>query len=139
MTTETERLQAENSSLKATIVRSRFENSAWVREHSKIPADLLYSRFGERFRLEEGRLIGYDDSGNQIMSRSNPGEPASFDDVIEALIGKHPERPAILKQHGASGGGASRNEGGVMARAAFEKMTPAERMKHIRSGGSIHD
>ena len=36
-------------------------------------------------------------NGNEIYSRSRPGEKADFEEALEALVGAYPNKDAILK------------------------------------------
>lgn len=72
-----------------------------------IPADMVQARFGSAFKVEDGKVVAYDNAGNKIFSRARPGELADFDEALETLIDAYPHKESILKGSGASGGGAS--------------------------------
>lgn len=125
------------------IVGGSFLRSKFIADKVAIPAEFVQARFGEAFKVEGGRLVAYAD-GAKLFSRSNPGELAGFDEAIELLIERHPQRDSILKGSGANGGGATGggNGGGAgksLPRAAFEALGPGERMAHIKGGGKITD
>lgn len=138
----------ERDSLQSALVSEKiggsFARSKLIAEKLAIPADLVESRFGSQFKLEDGNVVAYDSTGNKLFSRANPGELAKFDEALEIIIDQYPHRDNILKSSGASGSGAhggSQGQSGSKAipRSAFESMAPAQRMAHIKGGGSITD
>lgn len=138
---ERDELQA---SLVAEKVGGSFARSQFITEKLAIPADLAQARFGEAFKVEGGQVVAYDKSGNKLYSRANPGELAGFDEAFEMLIEAYPHRDAILKSSGAFGSGAKGGNGGgsgskSINRAAFENLSPAERMEFSKGGGSVTD
>ncbi|MEJ5030034.1 DUF6651 domain-containing protein [Comamonas sp. MYb69] len=102
------------SDLYAEKIGGSFNRSKLISERFAIPADLVQARFGQAFKVEEGKIVAYDQAGNKIFSRSRPGELAEFDEALEALVDQYPYKEQILKGTGASGGGAgsSNNAGG---------------------------
>jgi hypothetical protein len=107
-----------------------------------IPADLVQAKFGTAFKVESGKVVGYE-NGKPIYSRTQPGEVAGFDEALGLLIEKYPGRDAILKSSGAQGGGArggSGTAGGkTLTRDAFETKSPAERSEFFKNGGTLTD
>jgi hypothetical protein len=93
-------------------VAGAFAGSKYVGEKLAIPADLVQARFGDRFKVEEGKIVGYDHAGNKIYSRSKPGEVAEFDEAIENIVEAYPNKDQILKGSGQSGSGAKNGAGG---------------------------
>jgi hypothetical protein len=84
--------------------------------------------FGSNFHLDEetGDPIPYDNQGNKILSRKNPGNTASFDEAIEILIEQDPDRDSILrgpKPGGGTppGGGPGPSRDTAMSRQDFIK------------------
>lgn len=100
--------------LYAEKIGGSFNRSKLISERFAIPADLVQARFGQAFKVEEGKIVAYDQAGNKIFSRSRPGELAEFDEALETLVDQYPYKEQILKGTGASGGGAgsSSNAGG---------------------------
>ena len=126
--------QDPSAALKAQLVAQAFEHSRFVADKLAVPADLLEARFGASFKPENGRLVAYDVTGNAIMRRDNPGEPAEFDEALERLVAAHPQRDVIMRGLGNAAG-----PGKTMPRAVFDTLPPAARMAHIKAGGKIHD
>ncbi len=130
--------------LYSELVGGNFARSKFIAEKLAIPADLVQSKFENAFKVEDGKVVGYGDDGKQIFSRLRPGEVADFDEAIESLVNGYPHKDSILKGTGAKGsgaGGAGGAGGGSKSlnRDAFEAMSPAEQMGHVKSGGQITD
>ena len=109
-----------------------------------IPPDMVQARFGSAFKIEDGKTVAYDQSGNKIFSRARPGDIADFDEALETLVDQYPYKAQILRGTGASGGGAgqsSQNAGGKrsITRAQFDTMDQSARMAHAKSGDAITD
>jgi hypothetical protein len=62
--------------------------------------------------------------------------------VAEAVNALLAEKPFLAKPAGGAGGGAPQNGGGgqkSLSRAEFEKLDPAARQQHLKSGGAVTD
>jgi hypothetical protein len=88
-----------------------FARSKLIAEKLAIPADVVQARFGQAFKIEDGKVVAYDASGNKIYSRQRPGEIADFDEALDSIIEQYPNRDSILKSSGASGSGAGPSGG----------------------------
>lgn len=111
-----------------------FARSKFIADKVAVPADIVQSKFGQNFKLEEGKVIAYDASGNKLFSRAKPGETADFEEALELLVDQYAYKDSILKGTGASGSGARNGNSGTgggktMPRSQFEKLAPAEQMK----------
>jgi hypothetical protein len=128
----TKRAQTLEQQLYGEKVGGAFARSKMIGEKLAIPADLVQARFGQAFKIEDGKIVAQDGNGNKIYSRARPGELADFDEALETLIEQYPYKDNILKSSGASGGGAKGgNQGGAggkntISRAQFSAMTPQE-------------
>lgn len=89
-----------------------FARSKFIADKLAIPSDLVQARFGQAFKIEEGKMVAVDANGNKIYSRARPGELADFDESLEFLIENYPQKDHILKGSGAQGGGANAGGGG---------------------------
>ena len=122
-----------------------FSRSKYIGEKLAIPADLVQSKFGAAFKVEEGKTIAYDQHGQKIYSRTRPGEIADFDEAIETLVEQYPHRDHILKGSGANGSGAPNNGGNggqgkkSISRTQFDALDPAGKHAHAVSGGEVTD
>lgn len=71
-----------------------------------LPPEVARATFGKSFKLEEGKIVGYDANGQKLYSRERPGELANFDEALSQIVDASPFKDSILKSSGASGGGA---------------------------------
>lgn len=145
LTEATTKAQTLEQALYGEKVGGSFARSKLIAEKLAIPADMVQARFGQNFKIEEGRMVAYDAHGNKVYSRANPGELADFDEALDSLIEQYPYKDHILKSSGASGSGA---QGGTaaaggkqsMKRTQFEGMAPNEQAsfaKQIREGKAV--
>jgi hypothetical protein len=120
-----------------------FSRSKFITEKLAIPVDIAQSFFGKNFKIEEGKIVATDASGNKIFSRTRPGEIADFDEALEHLVESYPNRNHILKSSGASGGGAkgagdgSKGGAKTKSRSEFDAMSQNDRMTFSREGGKV--
>lgn len=77
-----------------------------------VPVEMARSYFGNNFKVEDGKIVPYDASGNKIFSPTRPGEIADFDEGLSQLVQASPFKDQIIRGSGASGGGAQQNGGG---------------------------
>lgn len=98
--------EAAESQLYSEKIGGNFARSKLIADRLAIPSDLVQARFGSAFKVENGEVIAYDAQGQKIYSRARPGELATFDEALEVLVDAYPNRDAILRSSGASGGGA---------------------------------
>lgn len=130
------------SDLQQQILGNAFSRSKFITDKLAVPADIIQSRFGHSFTIEEGnKIVGLDAKGERIFSRARPGEVAEFDEALEALVEDYPYRDSILKGTGASGtgsSGASRTQGGkrVVTRDAFNALDAAEQAATARAAAA---
>lgn len=134
--TTAEKLQSE---LYGEKVGGAFSRSKFVDEKVAVPNDMLQAMFGQRFKVEDGKTIGYDVAGNKIYSRAKPGEIADFDEALEMMVDAYPNRDRILKGSGSSGSGAragngaSATGGRTMTKAAFDALSPMAQAQTMSS------
>lgn len=134
----------ENAKLKKDLAGERignaFANSKFISEKVAVPADIIQARFGERFKIEDGKIVAYDAAGNKVFSREKHGEPAGFDEALETLVSQYPYKEHILKGTGASGSGAKAGSGSsgadkTITRAEFNKLGPQDQMTKVTKDG----
>lgn len=108
--TEIQTLKEENgtltSHLHSEIIGGAFSRSKFITDKVAIPADLLQSKFGHQFKVENGKAVAYDSSGAQIFSRVRGGELADFEEAIEIVVNSYSHKDQILKGEVKDGGGA---------------------------------
>lgn len=117
-----------------------FARSKFIAEKVAIPADMVQAAFGQRFKLEDGKVVAYGADGNKVYSRTNPGNPADFEEALELLVEQYPNRAQILKGSGASGSGAQGGGGAgggggkkTMTRAQFDALDPAAKAAAVKT------
>ncbi len=140
---------AERDALKTELYSEKiggaFARSKVIADKFVIPVDMVQARFGSNFKLEEGKVVAYDQNGNKVFSKSNPGELAGFDEALETLVAAYPYKEHILKGTGGSGGGARGGNGGgdpakkQMGRDEFAKLSPTDQMSKMRDGFTLVD
>lgn len=139
---------AERDTLKGALVSEKiggsFARSKFIADKAAVPADMVQSHFGHHFKLVEGKVVAFGQDGKEIYSRANPGSIADFDEALEVIVSAYPYKDQILKGTGGNGGGARPGQGGTngskeLVRTAFEAMPPADRMAHIKAGGTVLD
>jgi hypothetical protein len=142
----TKTIEGKDSHIYRLEVGNRFATSGYLKEKTILgeTPDLAEARFGKNFKIENGKVVPYGADGNQIYSRTKPGEIADFDEALAILVESHPGRDHILKGTGASGSGAKGGQGGqtgakTLNRTAFDALGPAERQAHFKSGGTVTD
>jgi hypothetical protein len=99
-------VQEKENILTKELIGGRFARSKFIGEKMAIPHDLVEARFGQNFKIEEGRVVAYDQHGNKVYSQDRPGELAEFDEALNILVSQYPYKDSILKGSDAFGGGA---------------------------------
>jgi hypothetical protein len=110
-----------------------FARSKVIAEKLAVPADMVQATFGNRFKIEDGKVVAYDANGNKIFSRARPGELADFDEALGTLVEQYPHKDHILKGSGASGGGAPNGGGTPNAPKGNFGGSKAERLAAINA------
>lgn len=95
------------ATLNQELIGGSFNRSTLIADKFAIPADLVQAKFGNAFKVEEGKIVAYDSAGNRILSRSRVGEPADFEEALETLVDQYPHKDQILKGDTKSGSGAT--------------------------------
>ncbi|MBV6321909.1 DUF6651 domain-containing protein [Duganella violaceipulchra] len=126
------------------IVGGSFTGSKFIADKMAIPADIAQKVFGDRFKVDNGKLVPLDAAGNPIFSATNHGNHADFDEAIQVMVAQYPNKDMILKGSGASGGGASGGGAGAaggksISRAQFDAMDGASRAAAMKGGATISD
>lgn len=129
--------------LDAMQVDSVFSQSDFVRNNIAVPQDMFEASFRNYFKVEDGKVVAYDKSGNRLMSKQNVGEFATPDEALKLLVESHPQKDTILKADTGSGSGADGSggyrgaNGKNIKRSDFDALPPmkqAETMKKVIAG-----
>jgi hypothetical protein len=124
------------------IIGGSFASSKFITEKLIIPADIAQKVFGDRFKVENGKLVPMGADGNPIFSATDHGNHAGFEEALQVMVSQYANKDAILKGSGASGGGAHGGGGGggsgkkEIPRAQFFAMSPEAQAAAIK-GGSV--
>ena len=117
--------------------RSQFIGSKFAAE-GPAGIEMAKALFGNRMRVEDGKVVAYDAQGNRIYSRANPGNLAEPDEAIELMVESSPYRDHILRASGASGSGTSSSRGTGVTKKLSE-MSEQERVALYKSDPAKFD
>ena len=141
---EIKRLMGERDSLQGALysekVGGSFSRSKLVAEKVAVPSDMLQAMFGQRFKVENGKTVGYGVDGQPIYSRARAGEIADFDEALESMVDSYANRDSILKGTGSSGSGKQHGNGGgapggkTISRQAYEAIPIGQRGAALAGG-----
>jgi hypothetical protein len=140
------RLKTENGKLTSDLfsekVGGAFSRSKFISDKVAVPPDMLQAVFGNRFKIENGKVVGIGLDGQPIYSRTKAGEIAEFDEAIESMVDGYAFRDSILKGNNHSGGGGKPGNGGnqgnkTMSRQAFDALDPAARATKMKEGYTL--
>lgn len=124
------RLSATEQRVNSLLVEREFGRSEFIANRVAVPREMFEATFGRNFKVEDGKVVPYDASGNKLYSRKNHGEVAGVDEAFEMLVENYSHKDQILKapETGGSGGSGGGNRGGgrVIRRAEFDGMSPGE-------------
>lgn len=119
------------------IVGGSFAGSKFIAEKLAIPADIAQKVFGDRLKVENGKLVPLDSNGNPLFSAVRHGEHADFEEAIEVYVNQYPNKEMILRGNSASGGGSRPSTPGAggkasITRAQFDALDPAAKAAAAR-------
>lgn len=125
---------------------SKFVAEKFAGENAAVSAQIARALFAGNFKVEDGKVVAYDASGQKLYSRARPGEVADAEEALQLIVEASPLRASILKGANASGSGAggSGGQGGTggqktVTRAQFDAMPQHERAAHAKAGGKVTD
>lgn len=126
------------------IIGGSFAGSKFIADKLAIPADIAQKVFGDRFKVDNGKLVPMDQNGQPIFSATNHGNHADFEEALQVMVGQYANKDMILKGSGASGGGATGGgsgggDGKTMTRAQWDSASQSDRMSFSKAGGKVAD
>jgi len=131
------------SDLNNHIVGGSFASSKFIAEKLAIPADIAQKVFGDRFKVDGGKLVPMDERGNPMFSATNHGNHADFEEALQVMVSSYANKDMILKGSGASGGGAKQSGGTggskTVTRAQYEAASPMDRAGLFKDGATLVD
>lgn len=108
-------------------------------ENVAMPKDFFSAAMRSNFKVEDGKIVAYDRTGNRLMSHKNPGEFADPNEALQLLVERHPQKDTILRAADAGGSGRSNggNRGGTrtMKRADFDGLDAVAKQNAVASMG----
>jgi len=131
--------KAIEQSLHGELIGGGFARSKFIADKLAIPADVAQAFFGSAFVIENGQMVAKGKDGLPILSKTT-GQPASFDEAIEVLVGGYERKDSILRADQKAGTGAKPGASGAptgkqtMPRSQFDLLSPPERSKALSSG-----
>lgn len=136
LTAAEKRAQDMEAALYGEKIGGAFARSKFIADKAAVPADMIQSRFGSAFKIEDGKTVAYDANGSKIYSRAKPGELADFEESLEILVDGYAYKDNILKGNSNGGGGTRQSNGGgtggkTMTRAAFDALSPSAKASAI--------
>ncbi|TPS32705.1 hypothetical protein FJU48_18195, partial [Acinetobacter baumannii] len=66
------------------LIGGGFARSKYIQDNIAVPVDMVQATFGQHFKIEEGKVVAYDQNGEKIYSRVRPGELANVDEALES-------------------------------------------------------
>ncbi|MDQ1921635.1 DUF6651 domain-containing protein [Massilia pseudoviolaceinigra] len=137
----TEQNEKLTQNLNNHIIGGSFAGSKFIADKMAIPADIAQKVFGDRFKVDNGKLVPMGPDGNPIFSATRHGEHADFEEALQVMVGQYANKDMILKGSGASGGGATGGAGAAGAksitRAQFDAMDQGQRAAAFKDGATI--
>jgi len=125
-------------------VSNKFASSEFLKEKTVLgnTPDIAEKVFGEYFKVEDGKPVGYhmsgEDKGKQIYSTKKAGDLAPFEEAIQILIDEYPGKGHILKgtqQSGSGSQGAEDATGGKVYKTTADIGSDAEKAAYISKHG----
>jgi hypothetical protein len=120
------------------LVGKHFESSA-VAGGLKIPHEIAAAAFGDSFRIEKGQLVAYDKGDIPVYSHTRHGEVANFEEALDQLIDRYPNKEMIQRKDDAPGQQAGTGQTATITRVQFDALPAASRAKFFNEGGRIND
>ena len=134
-------LNRKNDTIYGLMVRSKFATSPTILDKTNLPPDMAADYFGKNFKVEgEGdhvKVIGYIDN-EKVFSRERPGNPADFEEALQAVIDAYPMKDRIMRAtaggSGAGGAFSTGSPGSTNSRlkSQLKDLPPVERLKALR-------
>lgn len=129
LTEKDQALAERDAKINNMLIDGVFTGSEFIAEHVAMPRDFFQAAMRQNFKVEDGKVIAHDKSGNRLMSKKNPGEYADPNEALQLLVDAHPQKDTILKAPeaggtGGGGGGGNRGGGRVMKRSEYDTLPP---------------
>lgn len=115
--TATTELANTTATLQSRDLSNMFKTSAttedgFIKSKLALPLTAVEAVFSQSWKFEDGKWVAYYADGNRVNSLKNLGAPADFEEAMELLVKKHPDREAYMAGKVGGGGGANGGGGG---------------------------
>nr|WP_314523796.1 DUF6651 domain-containing protein [uncultured Acinetobacter sp.] len=118
------------------LIGGGFSRSKFIQDKIAVPTDMIQAAFGKHFKVEDGKVVAYGADGQKILSRTNMGGTATFDEALEVLVGGYQYKDSILKGNQSTGGGFSGQGGNPSGpKSLSECKTEAEKVAYLKQVG----
>ena len=138
---KTLKLQLEDS-----IIGGAFDRSQFIKDKVAVPVPFLRAQYGRNFKIENGKMVAYDQAGNKMLSKIKPGEFPEFDEAMEIMVNADPYKDDILKGRGSAGSGSTGGAGGLngvggkqIPRAQWDGMNHDQRTQALLDKATVVD
>lgn len=144
--TQVTQLSTENSNLRngwdSERIGTHFANSKYVADKLAVPGAVAQKIFGDSFKIEDGKMVGYGPDGKKIYSRESPGDAAPFEEALSQLVDNYAFRDSIVRGSGGGSGGGRGNGGGAngakeLSRSEFDQLAPSDRQARMNEGYTV--
>lgn len=120
-----------NLKIENMLIDGVFKGNEFITEKVAMPGDFFQAAMRSNFKVEDGKIVAYDRSGNRLMSKRSVGEYADPSEALELLVESHPQRDTILRApagggSGNNGGGGNRGASRIVRRAEFDALSPMQ-------------
>jgi hypothetical protein len=106
--------------IRTLMVSNKFATSPFfsgTEPKTNLPPEIAETYFGKHFKVEENKktstlnLVAYNEQGDQILSRENPGDIAGFNEAMSFIFDSYSGKDKLLRG-GKPGSGGSGGQGG---------------------------
>lgn len=109
LTDTSQTLDKKSEQIRTLLIKNAFDSSNYLRNETLLHPEVAHEYFKRFFEVREvsGQpiAVGKFPTGEEIISKRNPGELATTEEAIEILVEKSPLRDSILKGKVQAGSG----------------------------------
>lgn len=122
---ETKAREESDAKVRRLIVGNGFATSKFLTEQTLLPPSVAERAFGDHFRVEGDRAVGYIGDG-KVYSRKRPGEVADFDEALQIVIEASPDKDRILR--GSASNGSNATGSSAAGQPPINNKSPTDRL-----------
>lgn len=113
--------EAANARADNYLLNNAFSTSKFIGDKLTIPADMVQATFGRNFKVEDGKIVAYDNNGNKLSSPARAGEFANMDEALSMLVDGYAGKSHILKGGNHQGSGGDGGQGGKGGQRTYRR------------------